>query len=476
LVVAEISLMQIIPIILCGGSGTRLWPVSRDSFPKQFVPLMGLRSTFQATLKRVDDVSLFGRPLIVTNEKFRFLAQEQADDVSVPVDILMEPTPRDSAPAIAAAAEWLLRHRPGSIGLVLAADHMIGDVEGFRTSVRQALPATEAGRIVTFGIVPSHPSTAYGYIQPGDPMEGGARHVAIFLEKPDAEMAKGLVEQGYLWNSGNFMFKPDVMMAEIERHVPEIAISVRAALDGASDDLGATRLDEAPFAAATKISIDYAVMQKTFHAAVVRAAFDWSDIGTWGALWDASEHDEHGNRVTGNVSLLDTRNSLVHSDGVLTAVTGVDDIVVVATRDAVLVTSRENSGEVKILVEALKAQSIREASEHLKMFRPWGAYQRIDLGDRFQVKRITVKPGGRLSLQKHFHRSEHWVVVSGTAEVTIGDKVMELHENQSTYIPIGEVHRLANPGRVPLEIIEVQVGSYTGEDDIVRIEDVYGRG
>ena len=468
--------MSIVPVILCGGSGTRLWPVSRDSYPKQFVPLLGTLSTFQTTLKRVDDAALFGRPLVVTNEKFRFLAAEQAEAVGISIDIIMEPSPRDSAPAIAAAAHWVQRHHPGALGLVLAADHMVGDVQGFRKSVATAVPAAEAGKIVTFGIVPSHPSTAYGYIKPGDPVEGEARHIAIFLEKPNASVAADLVAESYLWNSGNFMFKPEAMLAELELHAPQISACASSALDLATRDLGATLLDADAFANAPKISIDYAVMQKTAHAAVVRAQFDWSDIGTWGALWDASEHDERGNRATGNVALIDTTNSLVHSDDVLTAVAGLDNVVVVSTRDAVLVTSRENSGEVKILVEALKAKSQREASEHLKMYRPWGAYQRIDIGPRFQVKRITVKPGGRLSLQKHFHRSEHWVVVSGTAEVTIGDKTVELHENQSTYIPIGEVHRLANPGKVPLELIEVQVGSYTGEDDIIRLEDVYGRG
>lgn len=468
--------MTLIPIILCGGSGTRLWPVSRDSFPKQFVPLLGTLSTFQATLKRVDDRALFGRPLIVTNEKFRFLAEEQAEAVGVAVDILMEPSPRDSAPAIAAAAHWVKQHHESALGLVLAADHMIADVQGFRESVKRALPAANAGKIVTFGVTPSHPSTAYGYIKPGDKVEGEARHIAIFLEKPDASRARDLVADGYVWNSGNFMFKPETMIEELERHAAQISACAATALQLASIDLGATLLNAEAFANAPKISIDYAVMQKTIHAAVVTASFDWSDIGTWGALWDASEHDERGNRATGNVALLDTTNSLVHSDDVLTTVAGLDNVVVVSTRDAVLVTNKENSGEVKILVEALKAKSQREASEHLKMYRPWGAYQRIDIGPRFHVKRITVKPGGRLSLQKHFHRSEHWVVVSGTAEVTIGDKIIELHENQSTYIPIGEVHRLANPGKVPLEVIEVQVGSYTGEDDIVRLEDVYGRG
>jgi mannose-1-phosphate guanylyltransferase/mannose-6-phosphate isomerase len=468
--------MPIIPIILCGGSGTRLWPVSRDSFPKQFVPLLGELSTFQTTLKRVADSTLFGKPVVVTNEKFRFLAEEQAAAVGISVDIVMEPTPRDSAAAIAASALYLKHHRAGSIGLVLAADHVVADIIGFAASVRAAIPAAEAGRIVTFGIVPTNASTAYGYIRPGAPVEGDAKTVDMFLEKPDAIKAGQLISEGCLWNSGNFMFEPQAMLAEIEAFAPDIAAAAGEALAHHTMDLGALRLGEAEFAKAPKISIDYAVMQKTKLAAVIKAQFDWSDIGTWGALWEASEHDDKGNRISGNVSLLDTSSSLVHSDDILTTVVGLDDVVVVTTRDAVFVSSREASGNVKTLVEEMKSNGVREASEHLKMYRPWGAYQRIDIGSRFQVKRITVKPGGRLSLQKHHHRSEHWVVVSGTAEVTVGDKVMELHENESTYIPIGEIHRLANPGKVPLEIIEVQVGSYTGEDDIVRIEDVYGRG
>ncbi len=468
--------MTIVPIILCGGSGTRLWPVSRDSFPKQFVPLLGQFSTFQGTLKRVADTSLFGKPVVVTNEKFRFLAEEQAVAIGIPVDIVMEPMPRDSAAAIAAAAHYLLHHRAGTIGLVLAADHVVSDIAGFAASIRAALPAAEAGKIVTFGIAPTSPSTAYGYIRPGDTVEGEAKSVAMFLEKPDAIKAGQLIAEGCLWNSGNFMFRPDAMLAEIDRFAPEIAEAAGNALANHTIDLGAMRLGEEDFVRAPKISIDYAVMQKTKLAAVVKATFDWSDIGTWDALWEASERDACDNRTSGNVTLLDTKGSLVHSDDVLTTVAGLDNVVVVTTRDAVLVASREASGEVKALVEDMKAKGIREASEHLKMYRPWGAYQRIDIGSRFQVKRLTVKPGGRLSLQKHHHRSEHWVVVSGTAEVTIGDKVMELHENESTYIPVGELHRLANPGKVMLEIIEVQVGSYTGEDDIVRIEDVYGRG
>jgi len=300
-------------------------------------------------------------------------------------------------------------------------------------------------------------------------------HAGNILEKPDSAKAEELVSAGCLWNSGNFLFRPDVMLKELATFEPELFTEVTAAVAKHELDLGARLLNADAFGRATKISIDYAVMQRTALAGVVKARFDWSDIGTWGSLWDASPHDENGNTTSGPVELLNTRNSIVHAENVLTTLVGLEDVVVVSTRDAVLVTKRDESGQIKTLVDALKAKGRSEATEHLKMYRPWGAYERIDIGRRFQVKRITVNPGGRLSLQKHFHRSEHWVVVTGTAEVTVGDKVLILHENESTYIPLGEVHRLANPGKIPLEIIEIQVGAYTGEDDIVRIEDTYGR-
>lgn len=467
--------MNVIPVILCGGAGTRLWPVSRDSFPKQFVPLLGQYSTFQATLKRVADPNLFGKPVIITNHKFRFLIEEQAQAVNIAIDIIMEPEPRDSAPAIAIAGSYVEKRDPDSLILILAADHVINDTDGFRQSVRKAMASAESGKIMTFGIKPTSPSTALGYIQPGSVMQTGGHAIARFIEKPAADLARDLVKQGCLWNSGNFMYRPHVMRDEFMKLAPEIQTAADHALADHKMDLGAIALDAPAFAKATKISIDYAIMQKTEHAGVIAAEFDWSDVGTWGSLWEASPHDPAGNRLSGPVEVHKTSNSLVHSDDILTVVHGVEDLVVVATRDAVLVTQREKSGEVKGLVDDLKSRQVREATEHLKMYRPWGAYQRIDIGTRFQVKRITVKPGGRLSLQKHFHRSEHWIVVSGTAEVTVGTRVIELHENESTYIPIGEIHRLVNPGKVPLELIEVQVGSYTGEDDIVRVEDVYGR-
>jgi mannose-1-phosphate guanylyltransferase/mannose-6-phosphate isomerase len=466
---------KVTPVILCGGSGTRLWPASRESLPKQFIPLLGALSTFQATLRRVADSALFSRPLIVTNQKFRFLVEDQAKAIDLPIDILLEPMGRDSAPAIAAASLVLQENAPGDLALILAADHVINDTAGFIASVRDAVPAAINGTIMTFGIMPSFSSTAYGYIAPGKAIDEAAFTVSKFLEKPDTAKAEELVAAGCLWNSGNFLYRPDVMLKELATFEPELMKEVTTAVAEHELDLGARLLNAEAFGRATKISIDYAVMQRTRLAGVVKARFDWSDVGTWGSLWDASPHDENGNLSSGQVELLDTRNSIIHSENVLTTLVGLDDVVVVSTRDAVLVTKRDESGQIKTLVDTLKAKGRSEATEHIKMYRPWGAYERIDIGRRFQVKRITVNPGGRLSLQKHFHRSEHWVVVTGTAEVTIGDKVVILHENEGTYIPVGEVHRLANPGKIPLEIIEVQVGAYTGEDDIVRIEDTYGR-
>ncbi len=329
---------------------------------------------------------------------------------------------------------------------------------------------------MTLGVTPTAPATGYGYIHPGQPVRGTkAFEVERFVEKPDAGTAVRYIEQGYLWNSGNFLFRADTMLAELEAHAPDVLRAARAAVEAAKSDLDFLRLDAEAFAKAPKISIDYAVMERTATAGVLPVSFSWSDIGTWGAIWEASTRDDHGNALKGKVEVVETRGSLVHSDGVLTTVVGLDGVVVVATPDAVLVTSRERSDAVKDLVGQMKAAKRPEVDDHLLMYRPWGSYQRIDIGSRFQVKRITVKPGHRLSLQKHFHRAEHWVVVRGTAEVTIDDQVILRHENEAAYLPIGSVHRLANPGKIDLEMIEVQVGSYTGEDDIVRFEDVYGR-
>jgi mannose-1-phosphate guanylyltransferase/mannose-6-phosphate isomerase len=468
---------QPIPVLMCGGAGTRLWPVSRESMPKQFVPLIGERSTFQQTLQRVAD-PMFARPIVITNADFRFIVAEQMRELGIVADIVLEPARRDSGPAVAVAAALAGQRDPAATVLVLAADHIVRKPEEFLAACAAAAAAAAAGRIVTFGIRPSVAATSYGYIRPGAKLNGStALAVEAFVEKPDAATAERYVADNYLWNSGNFMFRADVMLGEIARFEPAMAEATRAAVDEMTHDLDFLRLAPEPFGRAPRKSIDYAVMERTKLAAVVQADMGWSDVGSWDAVWDNLEHDADGNAVSGSAVVLDSRNSLVRSDdGILTAVVGLDNAVVVATGDAVLVASRDKAESVKALVERLKAQNRREAVEHRRIYRPWGYYQGVDAGARYQVKRIVVKEGARLSLQKHFHRAEHWVVVKGTAEVTIGADVRTIHENESVYIPIGSVHRLANPGKIPLELIEVQVGSYLGEDDIQRLDDVYGRG
>jgi mannose-1-phosphate guanylyltransferase/mannose-6-phosphate isomerase len=462
---------------MCGGAGTRLWPVSRESMPKQFVPLVGQDSTFQQVLARISDSDLFSRPIVITSSDFRFVVAEQLLQSGVEADIVLEPMRRDSGPAVAVAALLAAERNRDALALVLAADHVISKADAFRDACRQAAIAAAEGLIVTFGIEPTYPATSYGYIRAGEKLNGGAvRAVDSFVEKPDAPTAASYVAARYLWNSGNFLFHAPTMLGEIERFEPAIAQATKAALDGLKRDLDFRRLAPECFARAPKKSIDYAVMERTSRAAVLPVDLGWSDIGSWSTVWDVLAHDEAGNATDGPVVMLDSRNSLVRSEeSMLTTVVGLDDVVVVATGDAVLVASRDKAEKVKLLVEQLKAQNQRAAVEHRRNYRPWGYYQDVDSAARYKVKRIVVKPGGTLSLQKHFHRSEHWVVVKGTAEVTVENEVRCVHENESIYIPIGSVHRLANPGKIPLELIEVQVGSYLGEDDIVRFDDVYGR-
>jgi mannose-1-phosphate guanylyltransferase/mannose-6-phosphate isomerase len=471
-------LAQIIPVIMCGGAGTRLWPVSRESMPKQFVSLVGQGSTFQQVLTRISEPSLFSRPIVITNADFRFVVAEQLRELGIEADIVLEPSRRDSGPAVAVSAVLATQRDHDALVLVLAADHVVRNPEEFRQACRGAAEAATAGRIVTFGIAPTNPATNYGYIRPGKKLNGShVRAVEAFVEKPDAAGAATCVADGYLWNSGNFLFHAATMLAEIERFEPAMAESAKAAVNGLARDLDFLRLAPEPFARAPKKSIDYAVMERTKLAAVIPADIGWSDVGSWSAVWDILDHDAAGNATEGPVVMLDSRNSLVRSDkSVLTTVIGLDDIIVVSTADAVLVSARSKAEQVKALVEQLKAQNHRAAVEHRRIYRPWGYYQDIDIAPRYRVKRIVVKPGSKLSLQKHFHRSEHWVVVKGTAEVTLGTDERSVHENESIYIPIGSVHRLANPGKIRLELIEVQVGSYLGEDDIVRLDDVYGRG
>ena len=464
----------ITPVLLAGGAGTRLWPVSRDALPKQFLPLVGERSTYQETLLRVHD-PMFAPPIVITGPNFHFFAKRQAEEIGVDVTVVIEPLRRDSGPAIAAATAIARQRDPQALVLALAADHIILDTDKFRATCLAGRAAAESGQIVTFGIRPTEPKTSYGYILPGADLGNGVSAVARFVEKPDAATAARYVRDGYLWNSGNFLYRADLLLGELARLEPAMAEAVEAAAAKATDDLGFLRLDPEAFARAPQKSIDYAVMEKTDRAAVIAGDFRWSDIGSWDALFDIMPQDGAGNVVHGPVIAMDTADCVVHSDGRLTTLIGVNDLVVVSTSDAVMVVPRDRSQEVRELVNRLKAESKPEAVEHKRVHRPWGYYESIDMGDRFQVKRIVVAPSGTLSLQRHRHRAEHWVVVRGTAEVTIGENIRAVHENESIYIPIGTVHRLANRGKIPLELIEVQTGSYLGEDDIERIEDVYKR-
>lgn len=444
--------------------------------PKQFINLLddGL-STFQTTLLRVQGPQ-FGRPVVITNQEFRFVVAEQMHVLGIAGDIILEPERRDSAAAVAVGALFAQAGSPDAVAMALAADHVVMDADAFRVDCLEAAALAADGRIMTLGIVPNQPSTAYGYIEPGETLGSDkARRLARFVEKPDAATAQGYLDRGFLWNSGNFVFSTATMLAELERFAPQVLAGARAALDAAKTDLDFIRLDPAAFAEITKISIDYAVMEKTDKAGVLSADFDWSDVGAWDSIHEVMAKDGADNVLQGPVVALDTSGSLLRSDDMLVTGIGLRDMVVVATRDAVLVAAKSEAARVKALVEELKQRGRPEAVEHLRMYRPWGWYQRIDIGARFQVKRINVKPGGKLSLQKHFHRSEHWVVVRGTAEVTLDGTIRLVHENESIYLPIGCTHRMANPGKIDLELIEVQVGSYTGEDDIVRIEDIYAR-
>jgi mannose-1-phosphate guanylyltransferase/mannose-6-phosphate isomerase len=469
---------RIIPVIMCGGAGTRLWPVSRETMPKQFVSLVGPGSTFRQALARISDPDLFERPIVITNSEFRFVVAEQLRARGIAADIVLEPMRRDSGPAIAVCAVLAAERDREALVLVLAADHVVRKPDQFREACRRAAAAAAAGKIVTFGIEPTHPATQYGYIRPGKKLNGASVHVVeAFVEKPDAATAAGYVADRYLWNSGNFLFHATTMLGEIERFEPAMAEAAKAAVKGLTRDLDFLRLAAKPFGQAPKKSIDYAVMERTELAAVVPADLGWSDIGNWSTVWDVLDHDQAGNATDGSVVMLDSRNSLVRSEeSMLTTVVGLDDVIVVSTADAVLVSSRAKAEQVKTLVEQLKTNKHRAVVEHRRVYRPWGYYQDVDVAPRYRVKRIVVNAASKLSLQKHFHRSEHWVVVTGTAEVTLGSEVRNVHENESIYIPIGSVHRLANPGKIPLELIEVQVGSYLGEDDIVRLDDAYGRG
>ena len=468
---------MILPVILSGGAGTRLWPLSRELYPKQLLPLVGERTMLQETLCRLEGVPEITNPLIVCNDAHRFMVAEQVRQLDKEaLSIILEPCGRNTAPAVAIAALVAKEMESDPVLLILPADHLISNVSEFQRIVQCGAQQAEEGALVTFGIVPTQPETGYGYIRAEQRRSESVFPVAEFVEKPDLVTAEQYLSTGhYYWNSGMFMFRASRYLEELKRFQPEMLKACQAAFSEMSSDLDFQRLDEAAFTACPANSIDYAVMEKTDQAVVIPLDAGWNDIGAWSALWDVHPHDDQGNVLIGDVLTVGAKNCYIHANQRLIAAVGVENLVVVETADAILVAQRDQVQNVKGIVAQLKQQNRTEANLHRRVNRPWGAYEGVDAGERFQVKRITVNPGASLSLQKHHHRAEHWIVVKGTAKVTCGNDILLLTENQSTYIPLGEVHRLENPGQIPLEIIEVQSGSYLGEDDIVRLEDVYGR-
>lgn len=464
------------PLILSGGSGTRLWPLSREQYPKQFLPLHGDGSLFQATLDRVVRLDGAQPPLVVCNQEHRFLVAQQLQERGLdPAAIVLEPEGRNTAPAVAIGALVALRDDPDAVLLVLPADHLISDSGRFATAVEQGLAAANQRALVTFGVVPTRAETGYGYIK-GDGADGPVQLVERFVEKPDRDAAQRYLAAGdYYWNSGIFLFRADRYLETLAEHEPDMVDWCRRALDDAKADLDFIRLDAAAFAACPANSIDYALMEKTRDAVLLPLDTDWSDLGSWAALQEADSADDDGNVRLGDVLVTDSHNCYLRSEGRLVAALGLQDQIVVETADAVLVADRARVQDVKLIVEQLRHAGREECVNHRRVYRPWGSYEGLACAERFQVKRIVVNPGQQLSLQMHHHRAEHWIVVRGTARVECGDKVFLLSEDQSTYVPLGTPHRLANPGVIPLELIEVQTGSYLGEDDIVRYQDSYGR-
>lgn len=467
---------MIIPIIMAGGSGTRLWPLSRSLYPKQFLSLINENSLLQETLKRLDGLNCLP-PVIVSNNEHRFIVAEQLRQFGVDdFQIILEPVGRNTAPAVALAALKSLELHGDHHMLVLAADHAIQDIEAFHAAVLAAEQESVDNKLVTFGIVPTKPETGYGYIKKGEQVKNSVFKVNSFVEKPDLETAKNYLEQKcYLWNSGMFMFKASVYLDELKKFRPDILAACKESLSSASTDLDFIRLNSDVFAECPDESIDYAVMEKTQDCVVIPLDADWSDIGSWTSLWEISEKDEHENVSHGDVINYNSRNNYIYSEGSLISTVGVNNLIIVQTKDALLVAQQDNVQDIKKIVEILKKQKRSEHISHREVYRPWGRYGSVERGDRYQVKRITVKPGECLSTQMHHHRAEHWVVVAGTAKVTCGERTFFVTENESTFIPIGTVHTLENPGKIPLEVIEIQSGVYLGDDDIVRLSDKYGR-
>ena len=464
------------PVILSGGVGSRLWPISREFHPKQFLPLAGELSMLQATLHRTGDLEA-SAPLVVCNEEHRFMVAEQLRQVDLDAGaLILEPQGRNTAPAVALAALHAMAQDPEAVLLVLPADHLIQDITAFVDAVGDALPLARSGRLMTFGIIPTSAETAYGYIHRGERLSSDSFEINQFVEKPDKETAQNYLEDGsYLWNSGMFLLQASAYLQELEKHAPQMLSCCREAMATANIDMDFVRPARDAFLACPSDSIDYAVMEKTDRGGVVSLDCGWNDVGAWSALWDVAERDEQGNACRGDVIANNCSNSYLRSESRLIAAVGVDNLVIVETADAVLVADRHTVQDVKGIVTELKRLERPEATTHRRVYRPWGSYESLVTTDRFQVKRIIVNPGGTLSLQMHHHRAEHWIVVHGTAEVTCEDKVFMLGEDESTYIPLGHKHRLVNPGQTPLELIEVQSGDYLGEDDIVRFEDIYGR-
>lgn len=467
----------IVPIIMCGGTGTRLWPLSREAYPKQFLAIQGERTLFQQTVMRVTGSSEFAQPIVVANEEHRFIVTEQLRAIGVADStLLVEPMGRNTAPAAAVAAMHALELNADAIILIMPADHVIADNAAMLDAIRAGKPAAGAGRIVLFGIEPTSAAVGYGYIKRGDALADKVFSVAEFVEKPDQATAdQYLSSQTYLWNSGIFLVGARQLLAELERHAPDVVRAGRAALAHGERDFHFLRLGASEFRDSPSISLDHAVMERTDKAAVVPVRCGWTDLGAWSALWDISERDADGNVLTGDAVSEGSHNCYLRGEGPLVAAVGVDDLIVIATDDVVLVTRRDRDQDVKLLVERLKKEKRTAAVASRRVHRPWGFYESIQQGHRYQVKRITVNPGAKLSLQKHFHRAEHWVVVNGTALVTRDDEQLLVRENESIYLPLGAVHRLENPGKLQLNLIEVQSGAYLAEDDIVRLEDVYQR-